>query len=358
MAMSIWISCADTARWYWDMVIRKSKRLRLSAGRCGCLNHPSPLTVDLAERLVGLVDFADWAVFAKNGSDVTTWCVQVAREFTGRKKLLLAEGAYHGMHPWCTPGHAGLIEEDRAHIHHFRWNDSQSIDEAFRRYGNDLAAVCITPFHHPMFEGSELPAEGFLSYMTERCRHHGSLLILDDVRAGFRLHLGGSHRLFGFEPDLACYSKALANGHPISAAVGRKELRAAASRVFLTGSFWSSPAEMAAAMKTLDIIERDGVIEQLRELGERFCAGLHSSASRAGLAIEISGPPAMPFMRFSDDRDYSKRRRFTEYCLDSGVFLHPHHNWFLCAAHTEEIIDAALAIADRAFLSVAGMERP
>lgn len=329
-----------------------------SRQKAGCLNHPSRLSVELAERLVGLVDIADWAVFAKNGSDVTTWCAQVAREFTGRKKLLMAEGAYHGTHPWCTPGHGGLIDEDRAHVHYFRWNDSQSIDDAFKRYGKDLAAVFVTPFHHPMFEGSVMPAEGFLTYLEGRCRQHGSLLIVDDVRAGFRLDLGGSHRFFGFQPDLACYSKALANGHPISAAVGREGLRVAASRVFLTGSFWNSPAEMAAAIKTLEIIERDAVIERLRDLGERFCAGLQASASRAGLEVEISGPPAIPFMRFRNDRDYSKRRRFAECCLDGGVFLHPHHNWFLCAAHTEDTIDEALAIAEGAFQTLADTERP
>ena len=89
-----------------------------------CFNHPTALMVELAERLVSLVDFAAWCVFGKNGSDMTTWAVQVAREFTGRKKVLRARQSYHGSHAWCTPGHGGLIEEDRMHVHDFVWNDS------------------------------------------------------------------------------------------------------------------------------------------------------------------------------------------------------------------------------------------
>ncbi len=187
-----------------------------------CFNHPTPVVVDLAERLVALVDFAAWAVFGKNGSDMTTWALQVAREHTGRKKILMVHGAYHGSHAWCTPGHGGLIEEDYAHIHGFPWNDLDAFEKLLREHRGQVAGVIITPFHHPAFGDSALPAPGFLKGIEAACRREGAVLILDDVRCGFRLHMGGSHRFFGFEPDLICFSKALANGHPLSAALGRK----------------------------------------------------------------------------------------------------------------------------------------
>lgn len=314
-----------------------------------CFNHPTSLMIELAERLVALIDFAGWAVFAKNGSDVTTWCTQVAREVTGRRKLLMARGAYHGTAPWCSPGHGGLIEEDRRQVLTFDWNDPQSAKEAFVQHGADLAAVIVTPFHHPLFEGSSLPDGEFVHAMRALCDQHGSLLILDDIRAGFRLHLGGSHRLYGWQPDLACYSKAMANGYAISAAVGRAELKAAASKVFLTGSFWNSAVEMAASLKTIQLLEDQGGIEVLRQRGEAFAAGLTGAAQRAGLSVRMTGPPALPFMDFENDPDYRLRHAFARACHEGGLFIHPHHNWFLSTAHTEDDIRLAVDIAARAF---------
>ncbi|MGD1983665.1 MAG: aminotransferase class III-fold pyridoxal phosphate-dependent enzyme, partial [Chromatiaceae bacterium] len=263
-----------------------------------CFNHPTSIMVELAERLVACIDFAGWAVFAKNGSDVATWCTQVAREATGRRKLLMAQGAYHGTASWCSPGHGGLIDEDRRQVLTFDWNDPQSVEDAFIQHGDDLAAVIVTPFHHPLFEGSSLPEEEFVHTVRDLCDHHGTLLILDDIRAGFRLHLGGSHRVFGWQPDLACYSKALGNGYPISAAAGKPGLKPAASKVFLTGSFWNSPVEMAASLKTIQLLENQGGIEVMRQRGEAFAAGLAGAAQRAGLSVRVTGPPALPFMHF------------------------------------------------------------
>lgn len=314
-----------------------------------CFNHPTSLMIELAERLVACIDFAGWAVFAKNGSDVATWCTQVAREATGRRKLLMAQGAYHGTASWCSPGHGGLIDEDRRQVLTFDWNDPQSVEDAFIQHGDDLAAVIVTPFHHPLFEGSSLPEEEFVHTVRDLCDHHGTLLILDDIRAGFRLHLGGSHRVFGWQPDLACYSKALGNGYPISAAAGKPGLKPAASKVFLTGSFWNSPVEMAASLKTIQLLENQGGIEVMRQRGEAFAAGLAGAAQRAGLSVRVTGPPALPFMHFENDPNYRLRHAFARACHEGGLFIHPHHNWFLSTAHTEQDIRLAVDIAARAF---------
>ena len=225
--------------------------------RALCVNHPGEVMVELAEHLVGMLDFAAWSVFGKNGSDMTTWALQVAREHTGRRKVLKVTDAYHGIDPWCTPGHAGLLPEDRMHIHDFAWNDLDGFERLLRDHRDDVAAVIMTPVHHPAFKASEMPAPGFWKQIEAACRRDGIVLILDDIRAGFRLDLGGSHRVFGFEPDIICLCKALANGHPLSAALGRSELRVAASRVFLTGSYWNSPPAMAAALACLKIMARD-----------------------------------------------------------------------------------------------------
>ena len=317
-----------------------------------CFNHPTEAMVLLAERLVALTGFAGWAVFGKNGSDMTTWAVQVAREFTGRKKILRVRGGYHGAHAWCTPGHGGLIAEDRAHIHPFTWNDLDGLRALVARHRGQVAAVIASPYHHPTFGDSVLPASGFWAGVEEICRQDGVLLIVDDVRAGFRLHLGGSHQFFGFTPDLVCFSKALGNGHAISATVGRPELKVAASRVFLTGSFWQGAVAMRAALATLDVLERDDGIGQMRRRGERFAAGLRAGAEQHGLKVSCSGPPAIPFMSFADDPGWRRQRRFCVEMARRGFFLHPHHNWFLCTAHTDADIDRTLAAADGAFALV------
>ena len=318
-----------------------------------CLNHPAPVMVELAERLVSLVDFAAWTVFGKNGSDMTTWSIRVAREYTRRKKILCVEGAYHGIGAWCTPGHGGLIEEDRAHVHRFRWNDASSFDAVMARYRDQIAAVVVTPYHHPLFTRSEMPAPGFLAHIQARCARFGVVFILDDIRAGFRLHIGGSHRVFGFEPDLSCFSKAMANGRPIAAALGKAHLRRAAERVFLTGSYWTSAVPMAAALETLATLEREDGIAHLARMGRLLADGLRAEAERHGLEIEVSGPPACPFLTFRGERTLYLNQGFATECLRRGVFLHPHHNWFMSVAHTRADIDRIVEIAGAAFKCVA-----
>jgi glutamate-1-semialdehyde 2,1-aminomutase len=313
-----------------------------------CLNHPGPIVVELAEYLVSLVDFSAWAVFGKNGSDMTTWAVQVAREHTQRRKILKVAGAYHGMDPWCTPGHAGLLDEDRAHVHEFDWNDLEAFQQLLKQYRGDIAGVIMTPFHHPVFWPSRMPADGFWPAIESACRREGIVLILDDIRAGFRLDLRGSHRQFGFEPDLICFCKAIANGHALSATLGRQELKLAASKVFLTGSYWNSTPAMAAALTCLQTLQSQDIPSKLRRSGERLTQGLVAAGHRHGFALLASGPPAVPFVSFVDDPSLRRQQRFCAEVTRRGAFLHPHHNWFMSAAHTDEDIDATLAMADQA----------
>ncbi|MGO9935084.1 MAG: aminotransferase class III-fold pyridoxal phosphate-dependent enzyme [Steroidobacteraceae bacterium] len=314
-----------------------------------CLNHPGPVMVELAEHLVSLIDFSAWAVFGKNGSDMTTWALQVAREHTKRRKILKVTDAYHGIDPWCTPGHGGLLEEDRVHIHEFDWNDLESFDRFLKKFRGDIAGVIMTPFHHPAFKASQMPAAGFWAHIEAACRREGIVLILDDIRAGFRLDLRGSHRVFGFEPDLICFCKAIANGHSLSAALGRSELRVAASKVFLTGSYWNSPPPMAAAMACLKIMQREDTVAAVRRAGEQLMAGLIESGRKHGYAMVASGPPAIPFLTFADDPSLRRQQRFCAEVTRRGALFHPHHNWFLSAAHTPQDIAATLGMADEAF---------
>ena len=307
-----------------------------------CLNHPGTVMVELAEAMVERVDFAEWAVFGKNGSDLTTWCLRVARERTGRRMVLKARGAYHGMHAWCAPGHGGVIPEDTAQVAEFTWNSVEELEAGFRRHKGRLAALILTPFHHPAFGDSELPSPEFVATVTRLCKEWETLLILDDVRCGFRLSEAGSHGVFGFEPNLSVFSKGMGNGHPIAAAVGRTETKVAASQVFLTGSFWNSQAPMAAALKVMEIIRRDGVPAKLAAAGERLVEGMLARGRDHGVQLVASGPPAMPYVRVSGDDSLRKTQGLYSKAAARGVLFHPNHNWFLSTAHTDAEIDEAL----------------
>lgn len=320
--------------------------------RGAAFNHPTPLMVELAEKLVARIDFADWAVFAKNGADLTNWSIMVAREVTGRPKILKIRGAYHGTAAWCTPGHGGIIAEDRAHIHDFPFNDIAALEALFAQHRGQIAGLILTPFHHPAFADSQLPTPKFVAAANRLCREHGALQILDDVRCGFRLSADGSHSVFGYKPDLAVYCKALGNGQPISAAVGIAAHKPAASRVFLTGSYWNDPAPMAAALATLEIIERDRIPEKLTALGRRFVEGFLALGEKHRTPLITSGPFSMPYVRVADDPSLMRTQALCTAVIANGVFIHPHHNWFLSAAHTETDIDEALQRIDRAFLSL------
>jgi glutamate-1-semialdehyde 2,1-aminomutase len=305
--------------------------------------------VQLAERLVEGIPGVDWALFAKNGSDVTTWAIRVAREQTGRPKIVTVRDTYHGAHAWCSVYPGGVIAEDKAHILEMSWNRLDELEALVAEFPGQIAAVIAAPYHHPVYADQELPVEGYWDAVRRICDREGMLLILDDIRAGFRLDPQGNHALFGIEPDLICFGKSLANGHPISVAMGREALRQAAEEVFISGTFWFAPAPMVAAMTTLSVLDETDAMGRMAALGKRLGSGLVQLAAVNGLQVAVTGPPALPYMTFEGDEDMNLMRTFCREMIARGVFLHPFHNWFVCAAHTEDDIDEALEKADHAF---------
>jgi glutamate-1-semialdehyde 2,1-aminomutase len=320
-----------------------------------CLNGPTERMVELAERLTGLVPHADWAMFSKNGTDATTTCVTLARGGTGKRKILLATGAYHGAVPWCTPHPYGVTAEDRAHVIRFKYNDVASLEAAVDQAGNDLAAILVSAFRHDYGLDQELPDPAFAARARALADATEAALILDDVRAGFRLSLHGSWDQIGVQPDLSAWSKAIANGYSLAAVTGKDRFREAATQLFATGSFWCGAVSMAAALATLDVLEAENGPEQMRRIGQRLRDGIAAQARRHGVGVRQSGPPQMPTILFDDDADCAKGSRFVLEALHRGVYLHPKHNMFLSLAHTVADIDHALSVTDQAFKVVASL---
>jgi glutamate-1-semialdehyde 2,1-aminomutase len=333
---------------------RVEEAARRQAADGDCFNGPGRVWVELAERLVALTPWAAWAAFAKNGSDVCTWATAVARAATGRRKVLVAEGAYHGAHAWCTPVPDGTMPEDRAHVVTYRWNDLATVDAALAAHEGDVAALVVSPFRHDAFHDQELAAPGFHAGLRARCDRAGVVLVLDDVRAGFRLDLRGSGAHVGLEPDLACYSKALGNGYAIAACLGRDALRKAAARVYFTGSFWTGAVAMAAALACLAELEASEAVGHMARIGTRLRDGMVGQAAVHGFEVRYTGPPAMPFMTFAaDGGSFERSRVFGAACAARGVYLHPHHNWFVSAALRDADVARILEVTDAAFRDVA-----
>jgi glutamate-1-semialdehyde 2,1-aminomutase len=172
------------------------------------------------------------------------------------------------------------------------------------------------------------------------------------VRAGFRLHPGGSWETVGVRPDLSAWSKAIANGHALAAVTGTDAWREAASRIFVTGSFWCTAVPMAAAVATLDRLEELDAIPHMERLGQRLRAGLDALAARHGIGLRQSGPVQMPLFLFEEDPEFRKGFAFCRAALEPGAYLHPRHNMFLCAAHTEADMDRVLEAAEAGFRAI------
>lgn len=318
-----------------------------------CQNGPGAIMVALAERLVEVVDHADWAMFAKNGTDATTTCVTVARAATQRRKVLVAEGAYHGAAPWCTPITNGTVPEDRAHLVHYWFNDLKSVEAAVAEAGDDLAAIVVSPFKHDARHDQELVEPEFAAGLRQLCDDTGAALILDDVRCGFRLAHGGSWEPIGVAPDLSAWSKAIANGYPLAAVLGNDRFRAGAEGIFVTGSFWFSAVAMAAGLATIDALEREDAVAKMQRAGQRLRDGLAAQADRYDIAINQTGPVQIPLLTFDGDHHFALASIWTEVAAINGAYFHPWHNWFLSAAHTDADIDDALTATGPAFEAVA-----
>ena len=316
------------------------------------LTGPGEAMVEMAERMTALVAHADWAMFCKNGTDATSMALVTARAHTKRKTIIRAKGAYHGAAPWCTPRGTGTTPEDRANQIFCNYNDIESLEAAVREAGGDLAAIFAAPIKHDAFTDQAPPDPAYARRARQLCDETGALAVVDDVRGGLRIARDCSWSVVGVQPDLSSWGKCIANGHPISALLGSNKARAAAASIFVTGSFWYAGAPMAAGLATLDLVNNTDYLEKIEGLGERLRGGLHQRAAAHGFSLRQTGPTTMPLFLFDEDPDMRMGFCWSSEMLKRGVYVHPWHNMFLCAAMTEQDIDGALDAADGAFAAL------
>lgn len=321
---------------------------------CDTANGPSEHFVALAEKLVDLVEHADWAMFAKNGSDVTTLCLTIARAHTGKGTILVEQGTYHGALPWCNPDKTGVLPSDRAGLAYYAYNDLASVERLVAEHSGDLAGIIVAPFRHdPAGSDLELVDPAFAAGLRRICDENGAVLILDEVRTGLRMSLGGSWEQYGVRPDLSSWSKAIGNGYPVAAVLGAEWLREAAGSFFVTGTFWFSAVPMVAALTSLTMLEEDDGVAQMFARGDQLVSGLRAQAASHSLPVTITGPVTMPYMSFVGETNHELTLAWSAECAARGVYVHPKHNWFMSTALTETDVDTVLQATDGAFDEVA-----
>lgn len=318
------------------------------------LTGPTGLMVELAEAMTGQIAHAEWALFCKNGTDATTAAVMSARAATRRHTLLRARGAYHGAAPWCTPRDPGVAPGDRANQIFFDYNDVASLEAAVAEAGDDLAAIVAQPINQPAFAAQEAPTPAYALAARGLASRAGAMLIVDEVRTGYRTSTGSIWDDLGAPPDMSAWGKVLANGHPLSALVGGAAARKGAERIYTTGSFWFSAAPMAAALVVQKRVREGSYLNHIKAIGGALRMGLAELADRHGVGFLQTGPETMPLFLFADDdADFRAAYFWCQQMLRRGVYMHPWHNMFICAAMTEAHVEQTLAAADEAFAALA-----
>jgi glutamate-1-semialdehyde 2,1-aminomutase len=329
--------------------VEEAIRAQLEGGPLLSLSHP--VEVELAEAIIEMVPCAEMVAFGKNGSDVTTAAVRLARAATGRDLILHC--GFHGFHDWYTCKYRaknvkGIPKVLRAYLHEFPYGDLDALEWLFARYPGEVAAVIMEPVN------LLLPEPGYLEEVAELARQHGALLVFDEVVTGFRLANGGAQELFGVTPDLACLGKGLANGMPLSVITGRREFMEHLPDTAWGMTFRGETLSLAAGLAVTEVLRTEPVVEHLAEIGSQVREGFREACERAGVAGDLLGPPARMSFQFEGAGALDSERLksiFVRECARHGVLttgtLLPTY------AHDESAVDSTVAVFKEALEHIA-----
>jgi len=333
------------------------------------------LEIEVARKLRQHIPSAEKVLLCNTGTEATFYAVRVARAFTGRKKLIKFQGCYHGFHDSVLmnvisppekigkldPLSAGILPEIFESTLVATFNSLDDVEDKLRKNRGEVAAIILEPIPHNI--GCVLPKPGFLQGLRELTKAHGTLLIFDEVITGFRHHLGGYQTIAGVTPDLTSFGKAMANGFPMAALCGKAEIMdhfatRPGGDTFFAGTYNGNAIGCAAALATIEILEREPVHQHVFRLGERLRKGLAEIHQQLGVRATVAGFGSVfltyflegPIENYSDllrndaNRFIEYRRRMT----DRGIFKLPmnlkrNHVSF---AHTDAHVDRTLQAAE------------
>ena len=305
-----------------------------------------PLECELAELLIEKIPCAEMVRFGKNGSDVTTAAIRVARAYNGRDKVLVC--GYHGWHDWfigSTSRNLGIPKAIQDLTLRFNYNDIDSLLKAFNENPGDIAAVIMEPVNFVE------PKDDFLNKVKSITQDNGAILVFDEVITGFRMGLGGAQAHYNVIPDLACFGKAMANGYPISALVGRSKIMMVFEEVFFSGTFAGELVSIAAAIATIKAIEERDTLGHINRMGLRLKNGYNDMAQSMGLAkiTQMIGFGWWPMYSFSDKKGKKSleiQSLFQQEIVRRGIVTRA--GMFLCGAHQIADIDKTLKVFEEA----------
>ncbi len=300
------------------------------------------LEIELAEMLCEIIPCAEMVRYGKNGSDVTTAAIRLARAYTGRERV--ASCGYHGWHDWyigATTRNKGVPKAVCDLTHRFEYNDLSSLREILEGHSGEFAAVIMEPM------SAEEPLPGFLESVKSIAHEHGAIFIFDEIVTGFRFHIGGAQSMFGVVPDLATFGKSIANGFPISAIVGKTEIMREMEDIFYSFTFGGEALSLAAAIATIHKMRRENVIEVLWERGEKLSEATAAEIKRYGLdnIVKLKGMPPCKIFDFKDFDSIAAdeiKSLFFQEVLSRGVLMWGSHN--ISYALTQDDTDSIISI--------------
>lgn len=331
---------------YSDERVNEAVKQQLEKGITFSLQSEAELL--LAEKVIEIIPCAEMVRFVKNGSDATAAAVRLARAYTGRDMILCS--GYHGMQDWyigSTVNNKGVPKAGQELVQPFTYNNLDEVEFLLQKYEGKVAGIILEPI-----QGNG-PEEGFLEGLRKITKEHDVVLIFDEVVSGFRYALGGASELYNIVPDLASFGKGMGNGLAISAVAGKREImRMIEEGVFISTTFGGDALAMAGALKSIEILEKPGTYEYMRELGSRMRKGLEDLVQKCGVGevVQVSGITPHCGVQFEGkgSLDYLDINSiFTQRMTDEGILTVGINN--LNMSHTEKEIDMYLETAERAF---------
>ena len=356
------------------------KAVQQMAERGLSFGAPTEAELEMASLLIKLVPSMEQVRLVSSGTEATMSAIRVARGFTGRSKIVKFEGCYHGHADallvkagsgaltFGQPSSAGVPAETAAHTLVLDFNDEASLNTAFVREGNEIAAVIV----EPVVGNANLiaPKPGFLQLLRELCTKHGAVLIFDEVMTGFRVALGGAQALYDIKPDMTTLGKVIGGGMPVGAFGGRRDIMqcvAPLGPVYQAGTLSGNPVAVAAGLATLRIVQTTGFYDKLSATAYALCKGLSEAAAGHQIAFSAQHVGGMFGLYFCNDHDgppqsYAEvmacdKDRFNQFfhgMLAEGVYLAPsaYEAGFVSSAHTTADIDKTVAAANKAFAAL------
>lgn len=345
-----------------DPEVNEAVKAAIDAGSMSTLNVPEE--VELAELLCELHPWSDMVRYARSGGEAMAMAVRIVRAKSRRDRVAFC--GYHGWHDWYL---AANLAEERALDGHllpglepagvprgllgtalpFRYNHIDELKNIVSKYRNELAAIVMEPIR-----GHD-PEPGFLEQILEIANEIGAALVFDEITSGFRLNTGGAHLLFGVQPDVAVFAKAMSNGYPMAAVVGRGDIMQAAQSTFISSTYWTDRIGPVAALATIRKHLRCEVPKHLIRIGKMVQEGWRTAARRVGLAIEVGGIAPLAHFGFEGEQSQAASTLFTQLMLERGFLADA--SFYATYAHEDEHIESYLEAVQEVFAVIAeGLE--